>query len=184
VQPASDEKHRETDEKLKVVSPPAPLGREPLEIKAAEKGPAAPVPSQASEVIQQILHQLNARVTSGPGTMRLQLNPRDLGAIEVQMVSSPQGVKVTFFAEQASTGRLLEADLNQLRQTLTEAGVQFTGLSLGQHSQPRQAGGFLQENPPFAQAPPHEVFPDGSAARKEPLAAPVSAPVGEVDYRI
>jgi flagellar hook-length control protein FliK len=82
--------------------------------------------------------------------MHLQLNPRDLGTIDVQMIKNTQGVSVTFFAEQAATGQLLETQINQLRQSLKDAGVNLTGLNISQYDQPKQEGGFLKHDPHFS----------------------------------
>ena len=99
----------------------------------------------AAEVVQQIVHHVEARIQNRSTEMHLQLNPKELGAIDIRMVSDPQGVSVTFSAEQPATGRLLETQLNQLHQSLTDTGVQIAGLNIGQHSQPRQEGGFLNQ---------------------------------------
>jgi flagellar hook-length control protein FliK len=115
--------------------------------------------------------------------MHLQLNPKELGAIDVQMVSGPQGVSVTFSAEQPATGRLLETQLNQLRQALTEAGVQLAGLNIGQHGQPRQEGGFLDQNTQFTQ--PARQDPSQKEANVQMTRHPVrTGGTGEVDYLI
>jgi len=107
--------------------------------------------AQINEVIQQIMSQMKVKIKSGATSMRLQLNPKELGAIEVQMIRNTEGVSVTFFAEQVSTGHLLETQMNQLRQSLKDAGVQLTGLNVSQHDQPKQEGGFFKQDPAFSQ---------------------------------
>ncbi|MBK7455099.1 MAG: flagellar hook-length control protein FliK [Anaerolineales bacterium] len=106
---------------------------------------------QTSEVIQQIMSQMKVRMKGGATSMRLLLNPKELGEIEVQMVRNTQGVSVTFIAEQANTGKMLEIQINQLRQSLKDAGVQLTDLNFSQHDQPKQEGGFLRQSPQFSQ---------------------------------
>jgi flagellar hook-length control protein FliK len=93
--------------------------------------------------------------------MRLQLNPQELGAIEVEMVSGSRGIQVTFFAEQASTGRLLETQLNQLRDSLVDSGVQLSGLNIGQHNTHGQKGGTFSQQPDAAPWP-NEIFVEES----------------------
>jgi len=125
------------------------------------KMPVAQANIQATEVVQQVIRQMNGRIKPGTSSMRLQLNPKELGAIEVDMVSSPQGLHVTFFAEQASTGRLLETQLNQLRDSLVNSGVQVSGLNIGQHNtQGQKGGGFSQES--NAAPWPNEIFVEES----------------------
>jgi flagellar hook-length control protein FliK len=124
---------------------------ETVVVKAAEKWSATQVNVQASEVVQQIMSQMKVKIKSEATSMHLQLNPKELGVIEVQMTRNAEGVSVTFFAEQASTGKLLETQINQLRQSLKDAGVQLTGLNISQHDQPKQEGGFLKQGSYFGQ---------------------------------
>ncbi len=98
--------------------------------------------------------------------MRLQLSPRELGEIDVHMVSDSEGVHVTFFAEQASTGKLLETQLDQLRASLVDSGVHLSGLDIGQHNQSGQKGGGFEQNPNFTQNFSRN-FPDAQPASQE-----------------
>ena len=106
---------------------------------------------ESTDVVQQVLRQMSVNLQNGSSSMRLQLNPKELGAIDVQMVKNSQGVSVTFFAEQAGTGRLLETQLDQLRQSLTNSGIQLSNLNIGQHGQFGQQGNFYKQAYPFAQ---------------------------------
>ncbi|MCX6060560.1 MAG: flagellar hook-length control protein FliK, partial [Chloroflexi bacterium] len=125
--------------------------KETVVIKEPGKLSSAQVNALAADVIQQVTSQMKVRIKSGNTTMHLQLNPRDLGTIDVQMIKNTQGVSVTFFAEQAATGQLLETQINQLRQSLKDAGVNLTGLNISQYDQPKQEGGFLKQGPHFSQ---------------------------------
>lgn len=152
-----------------------------------ETGGKTPAFSQvnipAAEVVQQVIRQLNGRLKSGPASMRLQLNPKELGAIEVEMTSGPQGVQVTFFAEQAGTGRLLEAGLNHLRDSLADSGVQLSGLNISQHNSSGQKGGDFDQETVLARRPEREAMP--AETRQETVRAErVIGQAGEVDYRI
>jgi flagellar hook-length control protein FliK len=172
------EKQLETNPKPEALpAVPQPVS-ESVTVKVAGKE----LTIQVSEIIRQIAPQLNARIQSGPTSLRLQLNPKELGAIEVQMVTGPHGVSVTFFAEQASTGRLLETQMNQLRQSLTEAGIQLSDLNIGQQGQPRQEGGSFNQHSQFAQ-PPQPQAASGEVKLQETL-NPVRTPGqwSEVDY--
>jgi flagellar hook-length control protein FliK len=105
--------------------------------------------ASVKEVAQHVIRHLNSNPRSGPTSMRLQLNPQDLGEIDVQMVSDSHGVHVTFFAEQAATGRLLENQLDQLRASLVDSGVHLSGLDVGQDNQSGQKGGSFEQSPNF-----------------------------------
>ena len=136
------------------------------EMNVVEKLAAPQTGPQAGEVVQQIMRQMSATLQSGPSSMHLQLNPKELGAIDVQMVKSAQGISVTFFAEHASTGRLLETQMNQLRQSLTDSGIQLSNLNIGQHGQPaQQQGGSFKQASQFAQ------YANRNAAQSETKAA-------------
>jgi flagellar hook-length control protein FliK len=106
---------------------------------------------QTTEVIRQIMSQMKVKMKGDATSMRLLLNPKELGEIEVRMIRNTEGVSVTFFAEQANTARMLETQMNQLRQSLKDAGVQLTDLNFSQHDQPKQEGGFLRQGPQFNQ---------------------------------
>jgi len=153
-------------------------------VKIAEKNTAPQVNVKAAEVIQQIMHQMKARIKSGATSMRLQLNPMELGGIEVQMTRNAEGVSVTFFAEQASTGHLLETQMNQLRQSLKDAGVQLTGLNISQHDQPKQEGGFFKghsySNQYFQSSAPQTETANKERERQERIGGSLN----EVDYLI
>ncbi len=129
----------------------AATGTEAPVVKEAGSFSITDVNVQTSEVIQQIMSQMKVRMKGGATSMRLLLNPKELGEIEVQMVRNTQGVSVTFIAEQANTGKMLEIQINQLRQSLKDAGVQLTDLNFSQHDQPKQEGGFLRQSPQFSQ---------------------------------
>jgi len=129
----------------------AATGTETPVVKEAGSFSITDVNVQTSEVIQQIMSQMKVRMKGGATSMRLLLNPKELGEIEVQMVRNTQGVSVTFIAEQANTGKMLEIQINQLRQSLKDAGVQLTDLNFSQHDQPKQEGGFLRQSPQFSQ---------------------------------
>ena len=152
----------ETNPALAAMTNASGLTQETSEaVTAAGKMSTPPVNLQATDVIQQIMRQMSVTIQSGPSSMRLQLNPKELGAIDVQMVKNAQGLSVTFFAEQASTGRLLETQINQLRQSLTDSGIQLSNLNIGQNGQ------FGQQSGSFRQAPQFTGYPSQSAAQTE-----------------
>lgn len=143
--------NHEARQELDPMTVTADSTKETVFVNTTEKWSPAQVTVQADEVIQQIMGQMKIKIKSGNTSMHLQLNPKDLGSIDVQMVKSAQGVNVTFVTEQASTGQLLETQINQLRQSLKDAGLQLTGLNINQHDQPKQEGGFFKQGPHFGE---------------------------------
>ncbi|MBI5943515.1 MAG: flagellar hook-length control protein FliK [Chloroflexi bacterium] len=161
------------------------LSKESLVVKDAGKLSATQVDTAlVADVLQQITSQMKVKIKSGNSSMRLQLNPKDLGAIDVQMVRNPQGVSVTFFAEQAATGQLLETQLNQLRQSLKDAGVQLAGLNISQYDQPKQEGGFYKQEPHFSQYSQRSAPQTESAGKERERPERVVRSATEVDYLI
>ena len=152
-------------------------------MKAAEKLSANRNDPANMNVIEQITSQVKARIKSGETSISMQLNPGELGKIEVQMTHSAQGVSVSFITEQASTGQLLESQMSQLRQSLKEAGVQLTNLNISQHHQPNQEGGSFKQGQPFVQNPRRDVSqPEESAERMRPQR--LGGQTSEIDYLI
>jgi flagellar hook-length control protein FliK len=127
---------------------------------------------------------MKVRIQSGATSMHLELNPKELGVIEVEMISSSQGLSVTFFAEQAGTGRLLETQINQLRQSLIDSGVQLTDLNINQHSQYRQEGGFSNQNSDFARDFPNSTPHVETNNKEYPGIGQIPGQSSEIDYRI
>jgi flagellar hook-length control protein FliK len=154
-----------------------------VDVKAAEKLSANRIDPANMNVIEQITSQVKARIKSGETSISMQLNPGELGKIEVQMTHSAQGVSVSFITEQASTGQLLESQVSQLRQSLKEAGVQLTNLNISQHHQPNQEGGSFKQGQPFVQNPRRDVSqPEESAERMRPQR--IGGQTSEIDYLI
>jgi len=97
--------------------------------------PARMAEALPRQTINQMSEQINMLIQHGRSSLRLQLSPEHLGRIDIRLVNSGHGMGVTVLTEHAETGKLLEAQLDQLRQTLQEAGIQLSHLNIGQQSQ-------------------------------------------------
>jgi flagellar hook-length control protein FliK len=84
--------------------------------------------------VRLVGQRIESLVRSDKTSLEVQLVPEQLGKIDLKLISSPQGTSVIIQAESASTGWLIEQNLPQLRHSLTEAGVQLSGLSVGGNS--------------------------------------------------
>lgn len=134
------------------------------------------------DVVGQITSQMKTRVKSGETSIRIRLNPEELGAIEVQMTHTSQGVSVSFLTEQTGTSQLLESQANQLRQSLKDAGVQLTNLNISQQHQPTHEGGGFKQSQQFVQNPRREApqpAPVSEQARPQRIGS-----TGEIDYLV
>ena len=154
-----------------------------VDVKAAEKLSANRIDPADMNVIEQITSQLKARIKSGETSISLQLDPGELGKIEVQMTHSAQGVSVSFITEQASTGQLIESQVNQLRQSLKEAGVQLANLNISQQHQSNQEGGAFRQGQPFMQNPRRDV-PQTEPVEERMRPQRIGSLTGEIDYLI
>jgi flagellar hook-length control protein FliK len=83
--------------------------------------------------VRQVGQRIENLVKSDRTALEIQLVPEQLGKIDLKLASTPQGTSIVIQAENPATGWLLEQNLPQLRQTLAEAGVQLSGLSVGQN---------------------------------------------------
>jgi flagellar hook-length control protein FliK len=155
----------------------------------AEVAPARDTSATASarplEMLQQVAKSVEASLQQGRNSLRLQLNPQDLGAIDIRLVSSGHKVSMTVIAEQASTGRLLETQFTQLRQTLAEAGVQLSQLNVGQQNQPGQFGQRFTQQQTQSDASSRQAQSPVSSEAEAASARSVRANgLGVVDYRV
>ncbi|HNN14536.1 MAG TPA: flagellar hook-length control protein FliK [Anaerolineales bacterium] len=135
------------------------------------------------EIIQQIMEPLKTRIKSGETSMRVQLNPKELGVIEVRMVRDEQGLRISFTTEHAGTAHLLELQSGQLRQSLKDAGVQLANLNISQHNQPRQEGGSFRQEPQFVESSRRSI-PQNGMTGDERMRQQGMTGTHEVDYLI
>jgi flagellar hook-length control protein FliK len=106
--------------------------------------PAAPAPTyvNTADVIEQIMGQVRVVSTGGAFTeMRMTLRPESLGDIVLRVVTQNGIVMAQFEAESQRVKEALEADMNQLRDALTEAGIAFSELNVNvrQDNEQREA---------------------------------------------
>jgi flagellar hook-length control protein FliK len=169
---------------LESTPPSANIQKETNLVGPIEKGPTVPINPHAVEVVQHVIRQLNGKLKSGFTSMRLQLNPDALGAIDVEVRKDVQGVRVTFFAEQSSTGKLLETQLAQLRQSLVDSGVQLSSVNIGQNSYSGQEGGSQHQNTNFAQTSHREDYQNELHVQESSHTELGTGQTTEVDYFI
>jgi hypothetical protein len=84
-------------------------------------------------LIKQLQQQVLRAAQAGNTSLHLQLHPEDLGQIDLELTSRLDGLRITFTPDNPETGKLLAFHLKDLQQSLTEAGVQISGLSIGQN---------------------------------------------------
>lgn len=113
---------------------------------AAPGGPPVELPVAASPGSPQFSQELGERllwlVREGVHEARLQLNPRELGPIEVRVGVSDGAAQLSFSAQHAGTVAAVQQSLPQLRELLAQQGLQ-----LGQADVSQQQAGAGQQTP-------------------------------------
>ncbi|MEA3219273.1 flagellar hook-length control protein FliK [Immundisolibacter sp.] len=113
---------------------------------AAPAGPPVELPMAASPGSPQFSQELGERllwlVREGVHEARLQLNPRELGPIEVRVGVSDGAAQLSFSAQHAGTAAAVQQSLPQLREMLAQQGLQ-----LGQADVSQQQAGAGQQTP-------------------------------------
>lgn len=102
--------------------------------------PARTAEARASEMIQQITKQLSDMKNNGQTTLRMQLFPENMGRIDLRMTTNGHNIGVTIIADQSDTSRLLQRNLDNLRQNLNDAGIQINQLDISSHGGFQQSG--------------------------------------------
>jgi len=92
--------------------------------------PARMAEARQVHVLRQVADGVETMTRSGQNTLRLQLNPENLGKIDLRMTLSKEGMLVTLLTDTQTTSSMLSQHLAELRTTLTEAGVTLAGLSV------------------------------------------------------
>lgn len=115
----------------------APASAPPLEL------PLAAMPG-SPEFSHELGERLLWLVREGVHEARLQLNPRELGPIEVRLGVSDGAAQVSFSAQHAGTAVAVQQSLPQLRELLAQQGLQ-----LGQAEVSQQQPGAGQQTPQY-----------------------------------
>jgi flagellar hook-length control protein FliK len=157
----------------------------PAEIQAGGSKGSVQSGKPDLSVIQQVIDKIQEAVQEGHPSLRMQLNPKNLGAIDLRLVSNGQSVSITMIAEQPGTGQLLEKQMDQLRANLAGAGINLANVNIGhQAANGQQGGGFTREPTP-------ERFMEGGRNTAESQLESGSSPYtnraktdSRIDYRI
>ncbi|MEW6755828.1 MAG: flagellar hook-length control protein FliK, partial [Candidatus Latescibacterota bacterium] len=153
-------------------------------LQEAVASPAGPLLDGMDEVgqslVPQVLRGLVTLVRGGTAEMRLQLQPPDLGELEVRVRTSEGTVHGQLVVEHAHVKQLLDAQVDRLRQALWEQGLQLRGFEVSVGHDPRRH--------PSGQTAPRRAARAGRprAGAPEAVARVRAAPVGShaVDYTI
>ena len=146
--------------------------------------PARLAEGRPTQLLQQVSQGLETLQASGKTSLRMQLYPDSLGRVDLHLTNTSDGVRVTISADLASTGKLLERHLDDLKNSLSHSGVNVVGLAVGHGNEQRDANSQTsqhgKEGPIFApsavSAPAQEEESTTSTGR--------SLTSSYIDYRI
>lgn len=128
-------------------------------------GTTRPLPARVMNQVAEALRQ----APSGDSTMRLQLNPVDLGQLSIEISFRDGVMHGKLRAEQGQTLKLLQDGLDGLKARLSEQGivVQALEVELGQQGDFSQQSGSFSPGPDFGRQRPGRGYfaADGSARR-------------------
>lgn len=111
---------------------------------AAPSAPAAaltpvPVAMDRGDWPQQLGEQIQWRLGVGIQEARIEISPRELGAVDVRLSIDDNGLRVHLSAAQAQTRELLLAELPRLREALQQGGLQLSDAQVGREAPGRQS---------------------------------------------
>ncbi|MEE2657961.1 MAG: flagellar hook-length control protein FliK [Candidatus Latescibacterota bacterium] len=98
--------------------------------QAVNNGSAASLDELGEPVVPQIVRNVAALARNGVSEMRLQLQPGDLGEIELRVRAMEGTVRGEVMVQTPEVKYLLESQLNRLRAALAEHGLQLDGFDV------------------------------------------------------
>lgn len=95
---------------------------------------SAPLAMDNADWPQQLGEQIRWRLGEGIQEARIEISPRELGAVDVRLSMDDNGLRVHLSAEQAKTRELLQSELPRLRESLQQSGVQLADAQVGREA--------------------------------------------------
>lgn len=96
--------------------------------KVSENGMPAKVNS--NNILSQIVGQFSKAIKGGSSEIRIQLTPENLGKMSLKISSTDNTITAKIFAESAMVKDVIEANLNQLRSSLSEKGIVVSNIEV------------------------------------------------------
>ena len=174
------------DPTLRVEAAPGRL-LERLQQSVGTAAGAAVAEEAAEVVLPQVVRSVATLVRDGLAEMRLQLQPGDLGHIEVRVKAAEGAVRAELMVQQGEVKQLLESQAEKLRAALSQQGLELEGFDVdlsGGRGNGRQAESAWEQ---ASAANGRGGAPLGNSAEaatagSTPVLAPAVGGGGEVDY--
>ena len=105
-----------------------------------------PAPIDNTDIINQIMSQVRVVSQGGNFTeMRLTLRPESLGDIQLRLITIAGIVTAQFTADSQRVKELLESSFNNLRDALTQQGIQFADISVSVRQEGSEAANQFEQ---------------------------------------
>jgi flagellar hook-length control protein FliK len=101
----------------------------------AETGPALQAPVHSAAFAPELAERVTLLAVDGVQTAQLELNPAEMGPVQIDIVVDAGRAEITFQAAQADTRQALERALPDLAGALREQGLTLAGGGVFQQSQ-------------------------------------------------
>ena len=99
------------------------------------------VTQQMREIVEQVIETIKVTVTADTSEMSIQLNPENLGKVNLSVVAKEGHITAQFVTENEMAKHALEAQIQQLKETLTEQGLKVDKVEVGVSDFSFQQGG-------------------------------------------
>lgn len=132
-------------------------------------------------IIQKISSEVVDLAREQGKSMKIQIQPENMGKIDLRLVSNSDGMRIVMTTEVPATAKLLETHMDQLQRQLADAGVSISGMSVNSQNAQGQSANASQNQSSGSGRPSTPIFqPETEIAA--PTAVRVSA--SGLDYRI
>lgn len=132
------------------------------------------------KVVKQVLSQAKVMVEKGIAKVEMNLEPQELGKLELSLVIERDVVAASFVAESKAVQSIIEANLSDLRTALQDAGLKADMLEVGVQT---GAFGHREETASaFKQSSSH-FYPDYLAEETDEFQMAEAQAWGRVDFR-
>jgi flagellar hook-length control protein FliK len=98
--------------------------------KAESSAPARSATALDQDFIVELAGRIQAQIRGGREMIRIQLNPEELGRLEIHAENGRNGIIARIAAESADVKKLLEGNLENLHQTLEARGLKIDRLHI------------------------------------------------------
>jgi len=102
------------------------------------------VESKTLPMIQKISSEIVELAREQGKSMKIQIQPENMGKIDLRLVSNSDGMRIVMTTEIPATGKLLESHMDQLQRQLADAGVSISGMSVNSQNAQGQSANSSQ----------------------------------------